>query len=116
MAMAMPISRWALSLYDNGQSNESIVFVYFGSSTGLGANGNPTNVDWQAEADQSSATLSTLAMGMEIQMAMTISWQVFTRVLTMGKRTRGGLARFGSASGLGANGTPANADYAIEAD
>ena len=38
--------------YTNGQKFEGRVFVWFGSSTGLGANGTPANADWSAESDQ----------------------------------------------------------------
>jgi hypothetical protein len=35
----------------NGQANEGKAFAWFGSSTGLGANGSPANADWSAESD-----------------------------------------------------------------
>ncbi|MBX7042003.1 MAG: FG-GAP-like repeat-containing protein [Ignavibacteria bacterium] len=37
--------------FSNGQSNEGKAFAWFGSSTGLGANGTPANADWSAESD-----------------------------------------------------------------
>ena len=41
--------------YDNGQTDEGKVFVWHGSSSGLGSNGNPTNADWNAESNQAYA-------------------------------------------------------------
>jgi hypothetical protein len=38
-------------LYDNGQSDEGHAFVYLGSASGLGPNGDPTNADWSAESN-----------------------------------------------------------------
>ncbi|HFD38641.1 MAG TPA: hypothetical protein ENJ31_02140, partial [Anaerolineae bacterium] len=43
--------------YDNGQTNEGVVFVWHGDSAGLGANGTPNNADWHAESDSDSLTL-----------------------------------------------------------
>ncbi len=41
--------------YSNGQSGEGGAFVWYGSATGLGPNGNPTNADWTAESNQADA-------------------------------------------------------------
>ncbi len=41
--------------YDNGQSNEGKAFAWYGSSSGLGSAGTPTNADWSAESDQAGA-------------------------------------------------------------
>lgn len=41
--------------YDNGQSNEGSAFLWYGSSSGLGANGTPLNADWTAESNQANA-------------------------------------------------------------
>ena len=45
--------------YTNSQSNEGAAFVWFGSGTGLGANGTPANADWSIESNQVSAHLGT---------------------------------------------------------
>ncbi len=41
--------------YDNGQTDEGRAFVWYGSSSDLGADGTPANADWSAESNQSSA-------------------------------------------------------------
>jgi hypothetical protein len=48
------------NFYDNGQSDEGAVFVYYGSPTGLDAGGmrpvgTPNDADWRAEGDQVDA-------------------------------------------------------------
>ena len=43
------------SNYDNVESNEGGVFVWYGSATGLGESGTPANADWQAESNQATA-------------------------------------------------------------
>ena len=48
--------------YDAGQANEGKVFVWYGSATGFGAPGNPSNADWTAEGDQADARMGTSAM------------------------------------------------------
>jgi hypothetical protein len=41
--------------YDNGQTDEGGVFVWYGSATGLGENGTLDNVDWRYESNQASS-------------------------------------------------------------
>ena len=48
--------------YDAGQTNEGKVFVWYGSATGFGAPGNPSNADWTAEGDQADARMGTSSM------------------------------------------------------
>ena len=51
--------------YTNGQSGEGIALAWFGSSSGLGPNGTPSNATWQAqELNQSGA-----AMGVSVAAA-----------------------------------------------
>jgi hypothetical protein len=45
-------------LYTNGQTEEGVVFVWYGSNIGLGEDGNVGNADWLAESDQAGAKLS----------------------------------------------------------
>jgi len=45
-------------LYDNGQTDEGGVFIWYGSETGLGVNGTLANADWTAESDQANGQLS----------------------------------------------------------
>lgn len=41
--------------YTNGQNGEGAVFGWFGSATGLGANGTPGNADWMVESNEDTA-------------------------------------------------------------
>jgi hypothetical protein len=105
-------------LYDGGYTNQGAVFVYYGSSTGLGPTGTTANADWMATSEQSSALLGwsvdgigdvnddgydDLAVGAhgydnpEVNEGKVFVW-------------------YGSASGLGSNGTPANADWDAESN
>ncbi len=47
--------------YDNGQTDEGVVFAWYGSAAGLGASGTPANADWRAEGNQDNANLSRCA-------------------------------------------------------
>jgi hypothetical protein len=44
-------------LYDNGQTDEGAVFIWYGSDTGLGPDGTIGNEDWSAESNQEDAQL-----------------------------------------------------------
>ncbi len=103
--------------YDNGQVREGSAFVYLGSGTGLGPNGNPANADWRAESDQVGGELSGAAT------AGDLNGDGFDEVILgywfydNGQNEEGLAAVYlGSASGLGPNGTPANADWRAESD
>ncbi|MEW5985467.1 MAG: VCBS repeat-containing protein [Chloroflexota bacterium] len=41
--------------YQNGEYREGRAFAWYGSITGLGPNGNPSNADWTAESNQENA-------------------------------------------------------------
>ena len=43
------------SLFDDGQTDEGAAFVWHGSATGLGPNGQPINADWKAFGNQASS-------------------------------------------------------------
>lgn len=45
------------SRYDHGETDEGMVFVWYGSASGLGPAGTPSNADWRAESDQVDAQL-----------------------------------------------------------
>ena len=45
--------------YDNGQTDEGMAFVWYGSSSGLGDEGTPSNADWTSESDQVNAYFGT---------------------------------------------------------
>src|SRR5262249_53142980 len=103
-------------LYDNGQTDEGRVFVYYGSASGLGPNGDPTNADWSAESNQASAHL-----GASVASAGDVNGDGFADVILgaplydNGQTDEGRAFVFlGSASGLGANGDPTNADWSAE--
>jgi len=44
--------------YDNGETDEGMVFVWYGSDTGLPAGATPSTADWTVESDQAGAQLS----------------------------------------------------------
>jgi hypothetical protein len=49
--------------YSNPESAEGAAFVYFGSNSGLGPSGTPTNADWMAEGDLANAHFGSSAGG-----------------------------------------------------
>jgi len=102
--------------YDNGQNNEGKVFVYLGSRTGLGANGTPLNADWTAESDQAGAT-----MGSSVASAGDVNGDGYGDIIVGASQydhpeiDEGAVfVYYGSATGLGPNGTPANADWTAD--
>ncbi|NJD59811.1 MAG: hypothetical protein C3F13_18385 [Anaerolineales bacterium] len=103
--------------YDNPEVNEGKVFVWYGSSTGLGANGTPSNADWTAESNVVSAVL-----GYAVVPAGDVNGDGYDDLLVTASSYTGGGAWFvwtGSEAGLGDNGTPQNSDrsgYSDQAD
>jgi hypothetical protein len=105
-------------LYDNPEVSEGKVFVWYGSASGLGNNGDPTNADWSAETNVASSLGYVVRPGGDINgdgiadLLATANGYPFD---AQGQPLTGAGAWFiwtGSASGLGVNGTPTNADYA----
>jgi hypothetical protein len=108
-------------LYDNGQSNEGGVFVYYGSATGLDANGTrpsgtPANADWTAESNQVGGSF-----GYSVSRAGDVNGDTYDDIIIgarwydNGQLSEGGVfIYYGSATGLGPSGTPANADWTAE--
>jgi hypothetical protein len=99
--------------YDNGQQDEGRVYVYHGSASGLGASPN-----WTAESDQTSARF-----GFSVGTAGDVNGDGYADVIVgadtySNSETNEGWAFvwYGSASGLGANGNPLNADWTAESD
>ncbi len=106
------------SLYDHGQGNEGSVFVWYGSPTGLGSDGTPANADWSAESDQADA-----GFGISVGPLGDVNGDGYGDVAvgswtySNGQAAEGSVfVWYGSAAGLGSNGTPANADWLAESD
>jgi len=102
--------------YDNGQYDEGRVFVYLGSSTGLGPNGTPANADWWAESDQIRAEL-----GAAVAAAGDVNGDGYGDLIVGAplydnpENDEGrAFVYFGSNTGLGENGIPANADWSAD--
>jgi hypothetical protein len=104
--------------YDNGQTDEGAAFVWYGSASGLGENGTPANADWMAEGDQASAYLcNTIGTAGDINGDGYSDIFVGTNWYDHGEGDEGAVfVWYGSASGLGPNGTPANADWMAESN
>jgi len=103
----------AAPLYDNGETDEGMVFVYHGSSSGL----SPT-FDWMAESNQAGAEF-----GCSVAAAGDVNGDGYGDIIVgahlydNGETDEGGaFVWLGSASGLGPDGTPANADWSAESD
>jgi len=101
----------AAPYYDNGQTDEGRVYVYHGSAGGL----SPVPA-WTAEGDQVNAWF-----GSAVGTAGDVNGDGYSDVVggaqlyDGGQTDEGGaFAWYGSATGLGSNGTPANADWTAE--
>jgi len=99
--------------YANGQANEGGAFVYLGSASGLPAGATPASANWKAESNLASAML-----GASVASAGDVNADGYSDVIVGAPTFTNTLAAqgavflwFGSATGLGANGTPANADW-----
>jgi hypothetical protein len=102
--------------YDNGETDEGMVFVWYGSASGLGSYGTPANADWKAESNQASSIF-----GMSVASAGDLNCDGYGDLVVGADYYENGQTNegaafvwYGSATGLGANGTPANADWMAE--
>jgi len=103
----------AAHFHDNGQTDEGLVFCYYGSATGL-----PVSYSWYAESDQASSNF-----GYSVSTAGDVNADGYSDILIgaifydNGQNNEGKVfAWYGSASGLGPNGNPGNADWSNELD
>lgn len=99
--------------YDNGHANEGRAYVFLGSATGLS-----TTANWTAEGDQVIA-----AFGYSVATAGDVNNDGYSDVIVGARLYSNGqtgegraLVWYGSSSGLGPNGTPANADWSAESN
>jgi hypothetical protein len=109
--------------YDNGETDEGAAFVWYGSVSGLGPeDGNPTNADWRAEVDVESASF-----GFSVGRAGDVNGDNYDDVVVGASdfndysdpdNPEEGEGRafvwYGSATGLGPDGTLDNADWMVE--
>ena len=105
--------------YDGTYTDQGAVFVYHGSSGGLGAPGNIGNADWSATGDQGSAHLGWGADGVgDLDGDGADDLAVGAYLYDNPEADEGKVfVWYGeTGSGLGANGTPANADWSAEMD
>ena len=99
--------------YDNGFHKEGRAFVYHGSATGLSQNAN-----WIADSNQDSAYFGTC-----VSTAGDVNGDGYSDIIIGAKQYTNGqkfegrtFLWLGSSTGLGANGTPLNADWSAESD
>jgi len=101
-------------LYDNGQTDEGAVFVYYGSSTGIH---NPES--WFAESDQAGAQFgySVAATDLTFLPDFYSDIVVGAPYWDYASSDVGGVfVWYGGASGLGPNGIPSNAGDIVVVD
>jgi hypothetical protein len=99
--------------YTNGQNSEGAAFVWYGSSSGLGTNGTPANADWSAEFNDDFTELGVcVATAGDVNGDGYSDIIVGARTYANGESSEGGaFVWHGSAGGIGAGGTPANAAW-----
>ncbi|TES91408.1 MAG: hypothetical protein E3J87_07870, partial [Candidatus Cloacimonadota bacterium] len=101
---------------EDGENNEGMIFVWYGSASGLGDNGTPANAGWKAESNQASASLSTVSSG-------DFNGDTYDDVVAGARHYNNGnnyegmvFVWYGSETGLGPDGDPTNADWKAESN
>ena len=95
--------------YADGQLDEGWAFVWFGGASGLGADGTPANADWSAQSNFASG-----ALGWSVATAGDVNADGYDDVIVGAPGDNGALVWLGAVTGLGANGTPLNADWSAD--
>jgi hypothetical protein len=102
--------------YDGAYTNQGAVFVYYGDSSGLGPTGTTANADWMANSEQSSAYFGFGVDGIgDVNKDGYDDLAVAAFGYDNSEMNEGKVfIWYGSGTGLGSNGTPANADWEAE--
>jgi hypothetical protein len=95
--------------YDDGLVDEGWAFVWFGGAYGLGYDGTPANADWSAQSNSAYA-----ALGWSVATAGDVNADGYDDVIIGAPGAHGALVWLGSVTGLGASGTPLNADWSAD--
>ena len=105
-------------LYNNGVTSGGSAFLWYGSSSGLGANGTPSNADWKASGNQNGA-----GFGVNVASAGKVNNDIYGDIIISSQYYANGQAIegaafvwYGSATGPTPNGTPANANWFFESN
>ena len=105
--------------YDNGITDQGAVFVYYGSGTfDADPNGTIANADWMAASGQDSARFAWAADGVgDVNNDTYDDLAVGAYYYDDPEASEGAVfVWLGSGTGLGANGSPANADWMAESN
>jgi len=103
--------------YNNPLNDEGMAFVWYGSASGLGPDGNPVNADWKCESDQANARLGGSVNSGDFD-GDTYDDVIVGAAMYDNSQSDEGMifVWYGSASGLGADGNPTNADWKGESN
>ncbi len=104
--------------YDNGQTDEGVLFLWYGSAGGLGPNTTAATADWRAESDQIEAFLTGPGEPSDMGAAGDVNGDGYDDLIvgtwaydSVYNSDGIVLLFYGAADGLGSNGNPANADW-----